>query len=324
MRTQSEWSCSICGNYTNYKAHIIKEMMFGLHHEFEYIECDYCQCLSLKSVPEDLTAYYPSDYYSFSDQPISSKQNNELVRLRNQYLAFGTPWIGKMLFNLFPKRELAWLPLIGLKKNTCILDVGCGSGNLLYFLKDQGMNNLTGIDPFLKNDRIASKAFTISKKDIFSISGIWEIILFHHAFEHMSDPKNVLAKTASMLSIGGQCIIAIPTVSGDAWEKYERNWVQLDAPRHLFLYSIESIEILAKQTGFSITKVLYNSTGFQFWGSEQNIRGIPLIDPASGTIAARKGLFSKKTLRNFEKMAIQLNKKSRGDQVVIFLKKTAA
>jgi hypothetical protein len=33
-----------------------------------------------------------------------------------------------------------------------VLDIGCGSGNILYSMKHSGMNNLKGIDPYIKED----------------------------------------------------------------------------------------------------------------------------------------------------------------------------
>ena len=295
--------------------------MFGLDLLFDYIECGNCQCLHLRNIPEDLSLFYPSNYYSFSDAVISRKLNNPLVKARNSYAVYGKPLAGKFLMHFFPKPELVWLTPIGLKKDTRVLDVGCGSGMLLRFLATMGMKNLTGIDPYLHENPDSSKQLELIKSDLFDITGEWDVIWFHHVFEHLKNPLDVLEKVASLLSPGGQCIIAIPTVSGEAWESYGTNWVQLDAPRHLFLHSVKSMQIMAEKSGFIISKILYNSTGFQFWASEQIKRGIPLVDKNSGSTTPREGLFTSSQLEAFERKAKQLNKRNSGDQAVFFMSK---
>ena len=51
--------------------------------------------------------------------------------------------------------------------------------------------------------------------------------------------------------------------------------MQLDAPRHLVLYSLAGLRRLAEAEGFGVELVAFDSTGFQFWGSELVRDGIP-------------------------------------------------
>jgi hypothetical protein len=68
--------CAICGNETNNKPFILKEMMFGFRDEFEYFQCSACFCLQIKNIPGSLEKYYPKNYYSFSGNTIFKKQTN--------------------------------------------------------------------------------------------------------------------------------------------------------------------------------------------------------------------------------------------------------
>jgi hypothetical protein len=81
------------------------------------------------------------------------------------------------------------------------------------------------------------------------------------------------------------------------------------------------MEILARGTGFELSRVVYDSTGFQFWGSEQYRMGIPLRDGAVPQKGPPRGLFSKEDLRQFERRARELNAANRGDQAVFYLRR---
>src|SRR3989304_5704603 len=100
-------------------------------------------------------------------------------------------------------------------------------------------------------------------------------------FEHMDDPRSTLLHIARLLRPGHILLISLPLAGKYAWRKYESYWAQLDAPRHLFLHTEETIRLLARETGFTVREVHYDSTAFQFWGSEQYRRQIPLHDQRS-------------------------------------------
>jgi hypothetical protein len=123
----------------------------------------------------------------------------------------------------------------------------------------------------------------------------------------------------SLLSKDGVCVIRIPTVSSLAWEKYKTDWVQLDAPRHFFLHSKRSIEILAERTGFELYKLTYDSTHFQFTGSEKYLKDIPLSAPKPKGL--KNSIQRKSNNYKFDQQAKVLNKEGRGDQAAFFLRK---
>lgn len=105
-------------------------------------------------------------------------------------------------------------------------------------------------------------------------------------------------------------------------KRYGTNWVQLDAPRHLFLHTNQSLQILSDKTGFKIADVVFDSTELQFWGSEQYLKDIPFRDKKSFAENPRKSIFSKKQIASYKKMALELNKSKKGDSANFYLYKT--
>jgi SAM-dependent methyltransferase len=324
-------ACRICGNGSGNKIYTAREMMFGMRDAFEYMECGSCGCVQLVDIPPDLNVYYPKRYYSFERPEAFAKFSRDnffvrfLRRRRSIYLFEGRSLIGRMLSIINPAqpklmRYADFFRKCHARLSSKILDVGCGNGKMLSELAWYGFTALTGADLFIDADFHAGNV-TIHKSDIFSLEGGFDLIMFNHSFEHMSDPLAVLSRSRRLLSDTGMVMIRIPTVSSYAWEHYGVNWVGLDAPRHLFLYSLEAIQILAGKAGFSIQDVLYDSTEFQIWGSEQYLSDIPLKDKRSYDTNPRESIFTDTQIKSFAKRAEELNKEKRGDTICIFLAK---
>ena len=317
-----KYICKVCTSTKKHKQFLVKEMMFGFRDEFTYFQCTDCGCLQIDEVPNKLNKYYPDNYYSFGKY--NGKKFRGIVgrlnKLRYQHLWTG-PKLIKAILKLFSGNKFFIFNDLNIDKKTKILDVGCGGGKkFLYPLAEAGFINIKGCDPFLKNTIQYENGLTIEKSSIFDLRGYWDIITFHHSFEHVPNPLDFLNKVYELLEPDGICIIRIPTVSSYAWEHYGVNWVQLDAPRHLFLHSYKSIKLLGKKCKLKLFKCVYDSYHFQFTGSEKYIKNIPLR--RSKNIGLVDFTKSKIQQKKYERKAQNLNKESRGDQAAFFFKKS--
>ena len=180
---------------------------------------------------------------------------------------------------------------------------------------------MTGIDPFISEDIYYQNGVNILKKEINHVDGYFDFIMLHHSLEHMSDPLAVFENLYRILKPNRFVLIRTPLASSYAWKKYGVNWVQLDAPRHLFLHTIESMKILAHGVGFEINDIIFDSTEFQFLGSEQYMRDIPLRDERSYKVRSTEAIFSDKEIRYFKEEAAELNENGAGDQACFYLYK---
>ena len=271
-------NCKICNVSDKHKNYLVSEMMLGLREEFDYFECSSCGCLQIKEFPKDMSPYYPNDYYSFSTS--ANSFTNKLKNLRDTYALTGKGAVGKLINFFFPNFALISIQQLNLSKESRILDIGCGSGKLLQFLNSLGYSNLCGADPFLKKD-LKFDNFQIYKKSILEMDEKWDLIMLHHSFEHIPNQKETLEAIKKLLNKNGTCIIRVPTASSWAWEHYRENWFSLDAPRHFFIHTIESMKALSKKCNLKLKKYYYDSVDMQFWGSEQYKKGISLSDKNS-------------------------------------------
>lgn len=313
--------CRICGNEEDNQSYEVQEMMIGYNDVFRYFQCAKCNCLQITEFPPDMSKYYPDSYYSL--QPILKRDRitKLLLHWRDKCALYETGIIGKLLYARYPYPALRGLSFVAFTKAATILDVGCGTGYLLYRLRELGYKNVLGVDPFVKKDIEYKNGVRILRKTIHDVDGDWDMVMFHHSFEHLPDPRETLRTVSDLLKPDGVCIIAMPIVSSYAWEHYGVKWVQIEAPRHFFLHSVESLGILAKEAALDVYNIIYNSTSCQFWGSEQCKKNIPLSDRRSYLVSPRKSIFSKKEIAYYARRAKELNDMQRGDQAIFYLRK---
>lgn len=315
--------CRICDNSEHNLPFKVKEMMYGFRDEFTYFQCNKCECLQILEIPNDVAKYYPIGYHGSIKIARNFFKRYKYYRkgFKINYAIFNKGLIGKLLHKKHPEDFYGLFNNIGLTKDSAILDVGCGSGWILYDLTFAGFKNLTGIDPYIEKDMEYENKVKIFKKDIHEVKGKFDLILFNHSFEHHPEPKKTLEIVSGSLTSAGVCLLRIPIVPSFAWEHYKENWVQIDAPRHFFLHSLKSLEILARGTNLRIEKIIYDSTDFQFWGSEQYKKDIPLFSSRSYGKNRKNSIFSEAEIEGFKQRAATLNRENRGDQATFYLKK---
>jgi SAM-dependent methyltransferase len=314
--------CRICGNAEDNRDYQVREMMFGTRESFSYLECAKCGCLQIAVIPSDMSRYYPADYYSLRSfsppAPRGSRPVREFLRrLRDRYAVLRRGLVGRILCALVPgpDKGLHMIGHVDLPARPRILDLGCGGGRLLLKLRAIGLKDLLGVDPYIERDIRYPNGLTIRKGSIEDTEGTWDLVMFHHALEHMPDQLAALRVAARLLSVCGTCLVRVPLASSFAWEHYRTNWVQLDAPRHLYLHSVASIELTARNAGLRMKRVIHDSSAFQFTGSELYARDIPL-GPGESRLH-----FSRAQVAEFEKRSEELDRQGRGDQAAFYFEK---
>ena len=295
-------------------------MMFGTREEFDYVECAACGCLQIGTPPADLRRFYPPAYYAFAADNGRASLRDALAVTRVAHVLGRRSLLGRLLvaWRGYPA-EVAAIARIDVPRDAAILDVGCGDGVLLRRLAAVGFSRLHGVDPFVPATARSPDGVTVFKARLEAFDGRYDVVMLHHSLEHMEDPLAAMSAIRRLLSSGGTAIVRTPVADSTAWRLYGADWVQLDAPRHLFVHSRQSVSNLAERAGLEVSSVVYDSTAFQFWGSELYRSGVPLYaDRPGGRLPGRR--MSRSQMRRYEREARELNERQLGDQACFYLR----
>ncbi len=328
-------TCRICGTADNHPNFVGREMMFGTREEFEYFQCKCCGCLQIKDIPQDLGRFYPPGYYSLTvtNNNRTSPLRALLLKHRFKNAIFDRGYkLNQFLANFIKMPDLRVDTVLPVEKvlreagvadfSARFLDIGCGSGSRwLADLRTMGFRHLTGADPFIKSD-VHRDGITIYKRHIDEMTGSFDLITLHHSLEHIPDQESAIVSARRLLTPNGVILVRIPIVSSYAWRHYATNWVEMDPPRHLYLHSRESMQLIAEKSGLKLYSTICDSLEFEFYGSEQYLRDIPLTANNSYWLNKENKIFTHDEIEGFKKMARKVNEQGDGGRACFFFRAT--
>lgn len=301
--------------------------MFGLRDEFSYFECADCGCLQLENPPSEMRRYYPADYYAFAEPTAAQPSRRGWLRRlaerrRTEAQLFGGRGLGRLLAWMRPRQDLLFLKHVRLGDwNTRILDVGCGNGLLLRKLALLGFRDLVGVDPFLPGDHRVSPGLRLFARRLEDLpEADFDLVMFHHSLEHMPNQAETLRSVTHLLRPNGVCLVRVPVASCAAWNLYGTDWVELDAPRHFFLHTHQSFDLLSRRCGLDIYHHEHEPLPMAYWGSALYQRGLTLYDPERKAMRSPRSVFSPEEMRRFEHQAAQASPAGQGGPAAFYLR----
>lgn len=181
-----------------------------------------------------------------------------------------------------------------------------------------GWSNLYGCDPFIKEDIFYENGVRIYKKTIHEMSGAYDWIIFNDSLEHVTDPHEVMESAGRILSENGKMRIQLPVFPNIAFDMFGTAWFQLDAPRHIFIPSLKSVNYLADKHGFKITDIKFNSSNAQIIRSFLWSKGIPFCEQTPEVIYS---YFSSDEIDQINGTVCEVNKNGYGDHAIFYLER---
>ena len=315
VRTQ-DILCDLCGNNnTDFLFNAI-DRLHGCEGTFIYVKCKSCGLVYMNPQisPDAIKRFYPNDYSPHCvKEKVSHKSGKPLIaKIKN---------IRKSFFN---NVKLISSVRKKLTPQSRFLDVGCGNGSFLNQMKNDTCCQVDGID-------ISSKAIQTAKEhygiNIFQ-GCITEAPFPHNSFdvitswwslEHVTNPSQVLRKMACLLKNDGYCVIGVPNINSFNAKLFKDKWYHLDCPRHLYLYSPDTITRLLDKAGFIVEKIIFDKTpksflrSLQYYFSNENT---PLKD--------QKRFKGSSTIKRlWGPLALLLALLKQSDQMVVYARKNA-
>ena len=240
--------------------------------KWNYWSCYKCSALYLNPRPMEKSigkAY--GNYYTHepSNTSLRSKIKN---RLRNECFSH---WFG---IDINPRLNIPKFlgPILNLLKILLhapyeletlvkqpkgkLLDVGCGSGNMLEVAKQIGWD-VTGLEVDKSAVYAARmKSLNVIEGDFRKLKqhlNVFDCIVCSHVLEHVHTPLDLLSLLSNSLKPGGVLLLSLPNAKSHLRTRFGINWRGLEAPRHISIPMLE--EIIKSLTSLGFVKINQNN-----------------------------------------------------------------
>jgi len=134
-------------------------------------------------------------------------------------------------------------------KEKTILDIGCGTGELLNYFKHNGWNT-QGVEPNQSARNFAEKNYQLEVFDEQELNSFEEnsvdVISMWHVLEHVPDLNSRMKQLKRLVKKDGLLVIALPNLDSPDAIKYGPHWAGLDVPRHLYHFTKDTFKVLLK------------------------------------------------------------------------------
>jgi len=287
--------CNLCDADNTQLLFVGKDRLFKKAGLFNVVKCKECGLIYLNPRPtqKSISYYYPPDYdpykkIGFDNVGIMGKGKGRYARIKNWikktilegYYSysfddnFKSEKKSKSLFKeilvspfLSKYREMYYgtIPFFDRGK---VLDIGCGSGSYLAWLKELGWEPY-GVEIDEDCVKFAREEYGIDTfcGDLSEANfpdGFFDCITMWHFLEHSPHPLETLRESNRILKRDGLVVICVPNI--DSLEaKLLREWsILFDVPRHLYDFSSHTLKRLLNKAGFRIKKNIYYKSLAQF------------------------------------------------------------
>jgi len=272
---ESVSNCPVCGAGARELLYerLSDQVFFCAPGMWNMYRCELCASVYLNPRPTQETIGLAYQHYfthyeapGFSDLNFQKKIRLILANGYRNY-RFGTrdfpaSMLGILAVSLMPNgRALLDAGMRHLPKkgtNNRLLDVGCGNGTFLLRARSAGWE-VVGVD----FDRMAIKMALSQGLDarlggvevIESTGERFDVITLSHVIEHVHYPVEVLKACYRLLKPGGILWLETPNIASEGHRLFGASWRGLEPPRHLVLFTLESMRNAIKCAGFSNLKV---------------------------------------------------------------------
>jgi len=145
-------------------------------------------------------------------------------------------------------------------KGTKVLEIGCGTGDLLAKLKHRGCKVWgVDIDPvainFIKKHFKLENAYAMSGDEFFRLPNLpkFDIVIFFELIEHLDNPLEFVQNISKLLKDDGMIVLSTPSR-----ERVLPNLLECDfPPHHLIRWNEEALTNLFKKINFKIIRICY-------------------------------------------------------------------
>lgn len=334
IRTEEVPLCLLCDTpgrpvYTG-----LSDRYFNVPGLWKLIGCRNCHLLWLnpRPLPADLGRLY-AEYYTHSVSTRYSKGKFMREAIKHALWAAHCGYSAVLPQRKFWRRAGHWLGVVPSLKRKAereilylhgrsggrLLDIGCGDGSFLRQMRNLGWE-VYGIEPDPNAARVARREFGLdvrqgSISDVGFANEFFDAIVLSHVIEHVLDPIALLRQCRALLTRSGRLVAATPNGCSVGHRLQKGFWKELDPPRHLYVFTPETLTRSAEKAGLRVERVASSSRNArEIWVASRHIRRSGRI---SGTKSSRRLTLEGMVFSMTERILQALSKRPVGEEITL-------
>lgn len=226
--------CRVCKSKNNILAFQAKNYKLRTDILFDYLYCNDCESIFLKDIPNDISKYYDANYNPFqisSELDLKDKENLNIIKSTN--------------------------------KNSSILELGVGNGNLLIKLNELNFKCFC-IEPYsevtskLKKNKITVFEQLLEEIKISELDFKVDIIYAWHSIEHLKNLDIFFDLCDKVLNKDGIIILSTPNKESFSYKFYKQYWYHIEAPLHSFIINPDELVRRFEKKNYNVKKFIKN------------------------------------------------------------------
>ncbi len=166
-------------------------------------------------------------------------------------------WLPEIIVRIFRFYRAGKIHFIA-PKATSALDIGCGRGLTLYYLRKYfGFTRVAGTQIASAARQYAEQSLNLEVHGIDLLEDEWrgerfDLITMWHVLEHVLEPELYVRKIRTLLKPEGKLLIEVPNFNSWTRRFTGPYWLGLDLKYHLTFFTPESLKLLLERNGFTI------------------------------------------------------------------------
>lgn len=232
-------SCNLCGSNDSKLLYTLSD--FYLERPEITVQLRQCRRCGLgyqdpRPTAEEIKEHYPDNY-----EPYVNLDKELPGGLLGQAIRYGL------------QKRVSYITRY--KQQGRLLDVGCSTGSFLLMMQRSAQWQVQGVE---LNEHVARlaveqrglKVFPGRLEDAEFADQLFDAVTMWDVLEHVHDPLATLSEIHRILKPGGLLVVRVPNLASWDARLFKRYWAGLDAPRHLYLFTPQTLVQSIEQAGF--------------------------------------------------------------------------
>jgi SAM-dependent methyltransferase len=228
-----EAPCALCGRHDGRAVLVGRDRRRGVPGEFTVVRCPGCGLAFVSPRPTEqaIRRYYPPGYEGHRSDPLSLAE--------------------RLYYRL--NRRLPEPP------GARVLDVGCGGGRYLRFLRERGYR-VAGleVDEATVERLAGEEGFAVHRGTLLDAEvpeASFDVVTLWWVLEHTHDPLETLRAARRALRPGGWVVVSLQNFASLARVLFGSHWHHLDLPGHLYQFQPDTLRAALARAGFEVARV---------------------------------------------------------------------